>query len=71
MSIISTNLQFTGRPQPNTTIGGSEHRDALHTTSALTEGHSTEIEQGNKLGTIQEVEISSSRSFGSSPSNVV
>lgn len=59
MSTVSTNLQFSGRPHPSATIGGSEYRGTTTTPTigASAEGNSTEIERGNKLGTIQELEI--------------
>jgi len=67
MSAISTDLQFAGTPHPSTTIGGSEYRGTTHTINAFAEGHSTEMERGDKLRAIPEVEAGSSRSNGSSP----
>jgi len=67
MTDMSTSLQFTGRPRPGTTIGGSEFRGNSYSTDARTdEVHRTEIGDGGKLETIQEFRIGSSRSGGSS-----
>lgn len=67
MTDISTSLHFTGRPRPSTTIGGSEFRGNSYSIDARTdEDHRTEIGGGNKLGTIEEFEIGSPRSNGSS-----
>lgn len=68
---MSTSLQFTGRPRLSTTFGGAEFSTPSHTLGAGGADPSTEIEPGNKLGTIREVEVGSSRSDGSSSWHVV
>jgi hypothetical protein len=71
MSAISTHLQFTGKPRLSTTISGSEFRGTACTTAVPIEGYSNEMERNDKLGTIREVEVGSSRSNGTGTWHVV